>query len=163
VRRDERFLSLAQIDKLYHEQCFLKVFERVSWWSFRVPTPFSLLCLILLTHFHKNVSFRPNMLNYLNTTFPCVKQTTDNFLNRRVQDRRTYSFIYSFWCPLFLWGKSGESSSPRRTRNTSRSTAISDSSVGFTPRPYQARSEMKLLQLVLGQTLGRFPVGVCGL
>jgi len=34
---------------------FLNVFERVSWWSFRVPTPFSLLCLILLiTHFHIN-------------------------------------------------------------------------------------------------------------
>jgi len=26
VRRDERFLSLAQIDKLYHEQCFFKGF-----------------------------------------------------------------------------------------------------------------------------------------
>ena len=24
------------------EAVFLKVFERVSWWSFRVPTPFSL-------------------------------------------------------------------------------------------------------------------------
>jgi len=30
-------------------QCFFKVFERVSWWSFRVPKPFSHLCLILLT------------------------------------------------------------------------------------------------------------------
>jgi len=41
---------------------FFKVFKRVSWWSFRVSTPFSLLCLILMTHFHKNVSFRPDML-----------------------------------------------------------------------------------------------------
>jgi len=41
---------------------FFKIFKRVSWWSFRVSTPFSLLCLILLTHFHKNASFRPNML-----------------------------------------------------------------------------------------------------
>ena len=31
---------------------FFKVFERVSWWSLRVSTPFSLLCLILLTDFH---------------------------------------------------------------------------------------------------------------
>ena len=31
---------------------FFNVFEMVSWWSFRVSTPFSLLCLILLTHFH---------------------------------------------------------------------------------------------------------------
>ena len=41
---------------------FFKVFKRVSWWSFRVSTPFSLLYLILLTDFHKNASFRPNML-----------------------------------------------------------------------------------------------------
>jgi len=56
-------------------QCFFKVFERVSWWSFRVSTPFSLLCLILLTHFHESASFRPSMLNRLNTTFTFGKQT----------------------------------------------------------------------------------------
>jgi len=48
---------------------FLKVFKRVSWWSFRVSTTFSLLCLILLTDFHKKARFRPSILNYLNTTF----------------------------------------------------------------------------------------------
>jgi len=32
---------------------FFEVFERVSWWSYRVSIPFSLLCLILLTDFHK--------------------------------------------------------------------------------------------------------------
>jgi len=44
-------------------QCFFKVFKKVSRWSFRVTTPFSLLCLILTTHFQKNASFRPDMLN----------------------------------------------------------------------------------------------------
>jgi len=66
----------------------------VSWWSFRVSTPFSFLCLILLTHFHKNARFRPNMLNYLNTTYTFGKQTTDDFINRKVQC--THSFIFSF-------------------------------------------------------------------
>ena len=39
-----------------------KVFKRVSWQRLRVSIPYSLLCLILLTDFHKNASFRPNML-----------------------------------------------------------------------------------------------------
>jgi len=88
--------------------CF-KVFKSVSWWSFRVSTPFSLLCLILLTHFHKNASLHPNMLNYLNTTCVFGKQTKDNFINRKVQCRPTHSFIYSFSCPLFLWESRGVS------------------------------------------------------
>ena len=66
-------------------QRFFKVFERVLWWSFRVSTPFSLLRLILLTDFHKNASFRPNVLNYLNATFIFGKQTKDNFINRKFQ------------------------------------------------------------------------------
>jgi len=104
-------------------QCFSKIFKRVSWWSFRVSKPFSLLCLILLTHFHKNASFRPNMLNYLNTTFTFGKQAKDNFINRNIQCRLTYKFIYSFSCPVSLGESRGDSRS-RRTRNTSRSTAI---------------------------------------
>jgi len=122
-------------------QCFFKVFERVSWWSFRVSTSFSLLCVILLTHFHKNASFRPNMLNCWNTTFTFGKWTKDNFINRTVQCRRTCSFIYSFSGPLFLFRESW-GSSLRRTRNTSRSTPISDSSGGTTSRRYQTKSEM---------------------
>ena len=59
-----------------------KVFKRVSWRSFRVSAQFSLLCLILLNHIHKNTSFRPNILNCLNTTFTFGKQTKDNFINR---------------------------------------------------------------------------------
>jgi len=94
--------------------CF-KVFKSVSWWSFRVSTPFSLLCLILLTHFHKNASLHPNMLNYLNTTCVFGKQTKDNFINRKVQCRPTHSFIYSFSCPLFLWGESWGQQNSRRT------------------------------------------------
>jgi len=35
----------------------------------------STVCLILLTDFHKSASFRPGMLNYLNTTFTFDKQT----------------------------------------------------------------------------------------
>jgi len=63
----ERTLCKLTIEDYFKSQAgsvFLKVFERVSRWSFRVSTPFSFLCLILLTHFHKNASFRPNMLNY---------------------------------------------------------------------------------------------------
>jgi len=48
--------------------------------------------------------------------------------------------------------------SPRRTQNTSRSTAIPDSSVGSTPRRDQARSEVQTLHLVFGRPLGCFPV-----
>jgi len=51
-----------------------------------------------LTHFHKNASFHPNMLYYLNTTFAFGKQTKDNFINRKIQCRPTHSFIYSFSC-----------------------------------------------------------------
>ena len=82
-----------------------KVFERASWWSFRVSTPFSSLCLILLTHFHESASFRPNMLDRLNTTFTFGKQTKDKFINRKVQCRPSHSFIFSFSCPLFLSGE----------------------------------------------------------
>jgi len=42
------------------------------------------------THFHKNASFRLNMLNYLNTTFLFGKQTKDNFINRKVQCRLSH-------------------------------------------------------------------------
>jgi len=85
---------------------FFKVFKRVSWWSFRVSTPFSLLLLILLTDFRKNASFRQNVLNYyLNTTFTFGKRTEDNFINRKVRCRPTYAFIHSCSCPLFLYGE----------------------------------------------------------
>ena len=71
---------------------FFKVFEKVSWWSFRVSTPFSLRCLVLLNYIHKNANFRLSMLNYLNTTFTLGKQNEDDFINRKVQRRPTYSF-----------------------------------------------------------------------
>ena len=67
--------------------------------------PFSLLCLIRLSDFHKNTSFRPNMLNYLNTAFTFGKQTKDNFINRKFQCRPAFS------CPVFLWGESCEKQS----------------------------------------------------
>jgi len=41
---------------------------------------------------------------------------------------------FSHFCACFSFGESRGGSSPRRTRNTSRSTAISDSSAGSTPR-----------------------------
>jgi len=104
----------------------------VSWWKFRVSIPFSLLCLILFTHFYKNASFQPNMRNYLNTTFTFGKQINDKFINRKVQCRPQHQFIFSFLCPIFLWGESRGQNS-RRTRNTPRSTAISDSSAGSGP------------------------------
>jgi len=72
-------------------QRFFLIFERESWWIFRVSTPFSFLWLIRLTHFHENVKFRANMLKYLNTRFTFFKQTNDTFM--KVQCRRTHSFI----------------------------------------------------------------------
>ena len=104
----------------------------MSWRSFRVSTPFSLLCLILLTDFHKNASFRPNILNYLNTTFAFGKQTNDNFINRKFQFRLAYSCTH--FHASFTFGESRGGSSPRMTRNTSRSREISDNSAGSTPR-----------------------------
>jgi len=88
----------------WQDQCFFKAFKRVSWWSLRVSTPFSLLCLILCTDFHKNASLRPNMLNYLNTTFTFGKQSKDNFINRKFQCRPAYSFIH--FCARFFFGES---------------------------------------------------------
>jgi len=61
---------------------------------------------VLLTYFHKNASFLPNMLNYLNTTFTFGKQNKDNFINRKFQCRPANSFIHSFSCPFFLRCKS---------------------------------------------------------
>ena len=61
--------------------------------------------------------------------------------------------------PAVRFGRVGGSIT-RKTRNTSRSTAISDSSVALTPRRDQARSEMQSRHLVFGRPLGRFPVGV---
>jgi len=48
----------------------------------------------------------------------------------------------------------------RRSWNTSRSTAFSDSSADSTLRRGQARSKMQLLHLGLGRHLRRFPVGL---
>jgi len=81
---------------------FLSFFKRVSWWRFWVSTWFSLVCLILLTDFHKKQSFRSNMLNYLNTTF--AKHSKDNSINRKFHC--SCSFIQSFSCLLFVWGES---------------------------------------------------------
>ena len=105
-----------------------------------MSTPFSLLCLIRLTDLHKNASFHLNMLIYLNTTSIFCKQTKDNFINRMVQCRPTYSITH--FRASFSFGEIRGGSSPTKTRNTSRSTAISDSSGDSTPRRYQARSEM---------------------
>jgi len=55
---------------------------------------------------------------------------------------------------------SGGGNIHRRTRKTSRSTTISDSSAGSTPRRDQARSMMKSRHLVHGRHLGRFAVGL---
>jgi len=49
----------------------------------------------------------------------------------------------------FSFGVGHEGSSPKRTRNTSRSTAISDSSAGSTPRRDQPKSGMYLPHQVL--------------
>ena len=73
-----------------------------------MSTPISLLCLILLIDFYKSANVRPNMLNYLKSTFTCGKQTKDNFINIKIQYRPAYLFIHSFSCPFCLWGESRE-------------------------------------------------------
>jgi len=60
----------------------------------------------------------------------------------------------------FSSGEGGRSSSPRRTSNTSRPTAMSDSSAGTTQRWDQAWSDLWALHLVLGQPQGHFPLSV---
>ena len=55
-------------------------------------------------------------------------------------------------------GRGGNS--PGRTWNTSRSTEISNSSAGPTPRGDQA---MQSLHVVLGRPLGRFPAGLASM
>jgi len=121
-----------------------------------VSIPFSLLCLKILTDFHKSATFRPNILYYLNAIFTFGKQTKDNFINRKFQCRPTYSFTHLRVRFSFIesWGRS-----PRRTRKNSRSTAISGSSVGSTPRRDQVSSVIQSRHLVLGRPLGRFPRG----
>jgi len=98
-----------------------------------------------LSDFHKHASFRAGMHNYLNTTFTFGKQTKDNFINRKFQCRPTYSFTH--FGARFSFGESHGGSSPRRTRNTSWSTACNF-------RWDQAMSEIQ------SRYLGRFPVGV---
>jgi len=67
------------------------------------------------------------MPNYFNTIFDFGEKTKVNFINRKFQC--PYSFIHlPAW---FSFGKSRGGSSPRWTRNISRSTAISERS----PRP----------------------------
>ena len=68
-------------------------------------------------------------------------------------------FFHSFSWPFSSReGRGG--SSPRSTRDTSLSTAISGKSAGSTPRRDQTSSEMKSLHLILRRPLGRFPVGL---
>ena len=70
-----------------------------------MSTSFSLLRLILLTDFHKNASFRPNMLNYLNTTFTFGKQTKDNFITESFNaGLHIHSLIFVPAFPLVWYG-----------------------------------------------------------
>jgi len=66
------------------------------------------------------------------------------------------SFSHSFSSP-FSSGDCCEGSSPRRTRNNSWFSAISDTFAGFTPRWDQAKSETQSFHMVLGRPLAAFP------
>jgi len=70
-----------------------KVIKMVSWWSLRVSTPFSLLCLTF-NWFSQNRKFPSKYAYYLNSAFTFGKQTKDNFINRKFQCRSTYSFTH---------------------------------------------------------------------
>ena len=98
--------SLTKVIFFWLRQCFFEVFERVSWLSFRVSTPFSFYNMSDTFNWFSQKRKFPSRYAYLNTTFTFGTQAEDNFLNRKVRCRRTYSFIHSFWCPLFLWGES---------------------------------------------------------
>ena len=69
---------------------------------------------ILLTHFHKHASFRPNMFPYLNTTFTFAKQTIDNFTNVKFQYRPAYSFIH--FRAQFSFGRVAGAAAPGRPK-----------------------------------------------
>jgi len=116
-----------------------------------VSTPFSFLCLILLTDLHKNAGFHSNMLNYLNTNIHFWQTNFINTVEILNVGLHTHSFIHSFIVvSAFPWESRG-GSSLRKTRNNSQPTATS------------ARTEMQSRHLVLGRHLGLFPVGVCRL
>ena len=123
LSRTTTFYAFGKLGNDAYSECSFKVFERVWWWSFRVSTPFSLLCLVLLTDFHKHASFRSNILNYLTMTFTLGKQTKDNVINRKFQCWPAHSLNHSFiFIPGFpLRRVAGE--------NTSRSRTISDCSI----------------------------------
>ena len=76
---------------------------------------------------------------------------SQNSLWKRQEQTKVHTSETLFSFPL---GGGHGGSSPRRIRNTSQSTAISDNSAGPTPTRDQARSEIKL------GYLGSFPVGV---
>jgi len=68
------------------------------------------------------------MLNYLSTTFIFGKQTKNNInIERFNAGLHVHSLIFVLAFPF--WGRGG--SSPRRARNTSRSTEIPGISAGF--------------------------------
>ena len=69
----------------YTEAVFFKVFKRLS-------IPFSLLCLILLTDFHKNASFRPNMLIQIGHSLLGNKLQTISYTKRFNEGLHTHSF-----------------------------------------------------------------------
>ena len=100
----------------------------MSWWSYRVSIQFSLLCLILLTDFHKNAHFRPNMLNNLNMTFTFGKQTKDNFMKRKFKSRPTVAVDCT---ALNYWGKHKRKMATTNRKATSSSRAPSTSSLYY--------------------------------
>jgi len=102
-RKSDRHCALISI---VWTSVFFKVFERVSWWSFRVPTPFSLLCLIHFNWFSQKHKFPSKYAYYLNSILTFDEQTKDNFINIMFQCRPTCSFIHSISCPLFFWRES---------------------------------------------------------
>jgi len=125
-----------------------------------VSTPFSLLCLILFTDFHKNASFRPKMLNYLKTTFTFGKQTKDKFVNGKVQCKPTILIHSLIFVPVFSLGRVAGAAALRGPEIHHHQQKFQIVLLASTPGRDQARSEMSSRNLDLGQTPVRFPVGV---
>jgi len=67
------------------------------------------------------------MLNCLNTTFTFGKKAKHNFINKKFRCRPIHAHSFFQFRARVTFGESRGCSSPRKARNTSRSTAISDS------------------------------------
>ena len=98
--------SLTKVFFFDYDSVFLRFLKGCRGWALECQHHFPFYNMSDTFNWFSQKRKFPSRYAYLNTTFTFGTQTEDNFLNRKVRCRRTYSFIHSFWCPLFLWGES---------------------------------------------------------